>query len=99
MSPWDLGMAPGRQPCNMTYTEEQTCSTQNADSSAQRLLLPSAAASCMRKGSHGLLPTQLPDKLQSHRGLGLCLEAAASGMLHAHGLVGCKFLGSLHVLF
>lgn len=73
MSPWDLGMAPGRQPCNMTYTEEQTCSTQNADSSAQRLLLPSAAASCMRKGSRGLLPTQLPDKLQEPQGLGAVL--------------------------
>lgn len=57
----------------MTYTEEQTCSTQNADSSAQRLLLPSAAASCMRKGSHGLLPTQLPDKLQEPQGLGAVL--------------------------
>lgn len=83
MSPWDLGMAPGRQPCNMTYTEEQTCSTQNADSSAQRLLLPSAAASCMRKGSRGLLPTQLPDKPQEPQGLGLCFGGCASGMLHA----------------
>lgn len=83
MSPWDLGMAPGRQPCNMTYTEEQTCSTQNADRLCTAAPPSQCTASCVRKGSRGLLPTQLPDKLQSHRGLGLCLEAAASGMLHA----------------
>lgn len=39
----------------------------------ERLLLSSANASCMGKGSPGLLPTQPPEKLQEPQGLGSVL--------------------------
>lgn len=101
MSPWDLGMAPGRQPCNVTYTKEQTPALHRmlTQGSAEHLLLSSAAASCMGKGSHGLLPTQLPDKRQEPQGLGLCFGGCCLwNVPRSHGLVGCKFLGTLHML-
>lgn len=68
-------MAPGRQPCNMTYTKEQTLVLHRTltQGSAEQLLLSSAAVSCMGKGSRGLLPTQLPDKLLEPQGLGSVL--------------------------
>lgn len=72
--PWDLGMAPGRQPCNMTYTKEQTpVLHRTLTQGTAEQFLSSAAASCMEKESLGLLPTQLPDKLQEPQGLGSVL--------------------------
>ena len=62
VSPWDPGMAPGSQPCNMTNTKEQTPVLHRTltQGSAEQLLLSSAAASCILHGKGELWPAPYP---------------------------------------
>lgn len=96
MSPWDPGMAPERQPCNMTYTTEQT-------PALPRMLTQGSPVQLHPARESGAVACSLPSFLiscKSHRGWGLCFGGCRLwNVPRSHGLVGCKFLGTLHMLF